>query len=67
MAGPAAHLKANGVNGSDFLGHTSPLALRENLGLTPFCARKLISLRDKCCASSCGEAQCHGEVLTNPS
>ena len=46
LAGPAAAFRQNGVSGADFEGFSSAEALENDLRLTPFCARKLISVRD---------------------
>ena len=46
LAGPAAAFRQNGVNGEDFVGFPSAESLEQDLRLTPFCARKLIRVRD---------------------
>ena len=45
LAGPAAILGANGVNGADMVTMTETL-LEQELRLTPFAARKVIQARD---------------------
>jgi len=47
LAGPAEAFHQNGVAGCDFLGFASAVSLQQELRLTPFCARKLICLRDR--------------------
>ena len=45
LSGPANVLRSAGVNGADFLLWTSEAALVEDLRVTPFTARKLLSCR----------------------
>ena len=46
LEGPAAALHASGVNGDDLL-HVTSVILRDDIKLTPFAARKVMSARDE--------------------
>ena len=46
MAGPAAHLRAQGVNGQDLMDFRSEQELSRDLGTSIFLARKVLRLRD---------------------
>ena len=46
MSGPAATLRAQGVNGADLLAFATPTDFAHNLGTTPFVAKKVLRLRD---------------------
>ena len=45
MAGPAAMLSAQGLNGADLLSFESAFANAHDLGTTPFVAKKVLMLR----------------------
>ena len=47
LAGPAGSFRLNGVSGEDFIAFSSAESLESDLRLTPFCARKLLSVRDQ--------------------
>ena len=47
MAGPAAHFRAQGVNGKDLMGYESEADLMRDLATTPFVARKVLMLREQ--------------------
>ena len=47
LSGPAEKFRLNGVSGADFLCFSSAAALEQDLRLTPFCARKLIDVRER--------------------
>ena len=47
MAGPAAYFRAQGVNGNDLMNFESAGHLRNDLGTTPFLARKVVALRNE--------------------
>ena len=47
MAGPAAILSAQGLNGADLLSFESASAFAHDLGTTPFVAKKVLMLRDQ--------------------
>ena len=47
LSGPAEKFRLNGVSGADFLGFSSAAALEQDLRVTPFCARKLIDVRER--------------------
>ena len=50
MAGPAAILSAQGLDGADLLSFQSASAFACDLGTTPFVAKKVLRLRDEHCA-----------------
>ena len=48
MVGPALSLRAQGVNGEDLLSIRDAEESCRDLKVTPFVARKVLSLRDHC-------------------
>ena len=50
MAGPAAMLSAQGLNGADLLSFQTAAEFARDLGTTVFVARKVLRLRDQQCA-----------------
>ena len=50
MAGPAAMLSAQGLNGADLLSFQTAAEFARDLGTTIFVARKVLRLRDQQCA-----------------
>ena len=47
MSGPAAALRAQGVNGADLLAFATAQDFARDLGTTPFVAKKVLRLRDE--------------------